>query len=141
MTMGQALRFFGLLAFVKADQHVLPALFAIPTAVIDVAFASTSFFVAARLLSAAGRPRRGFILWHILGLAGLGISVALAILTSSNQFGLVKDGITSQPMAQFPMSLVPTFIGPLVLVLHLLVLSSVIPDRTTDSRLRRWDPR
>lgn len=125
MTMGQALRFFGLLAFFKADQDVLPALFAIPTALIDVAFASTSFLVAARLISTAGRPKRGFFVWHISGLAGLAVSVTLAILTSSNRFGLVKDGITTQPMTWFPMSLVPTFIGPLVLILHLLVLSSV----------------
>jgi len=124
MTRGQALRFFGVLALFKAEQQVLPVLFAIPTGVIDVTFAITSFFVAARLISATGRPRRGFFLWHILGLMGLAISVVLAILTSSDRFGLVEGGVTIQPMTEFPLSLVPTFIGPMAVVLHLLALSA-----------------
>src|SRR5258705_11367274 len=43
LTRVQVLRFFGVLALVKAHQHVLPALFAIPTGLIDIAFAITSF--------------------------------------------------------------------------------------------------
>lgn len=126
LTLVQTLRFFGMLALVKTNQHILPATFAIPTGVIDVAFALTSFFVAARLVSTRGSPRRGFIAWHILGLAGLAVSVTLAILLSSNRFGfLAKEGVTIQAMAQFPMSLVPTFIGPMVLICHLLALAAV----------------
>jgi hypothetical protein len=52
----------------------------------------------------------------------------MAVLTSSSRFGMVKDGITSQPMAWFPMSLVPTFIGPLVLIFHLLALVAAHPN-------------
>src|SRR5579862_5856779 len=52
LTLAQTLRFFGLLALVKAHQHVLPAIFAVPTGLIDVAFAITSFVVAARLVRA-----------------------------------------------------------------------------------------
>jgi len=40
---------------------VLPAIFAVPTGLIDVAFAITSFFVAARLVSANAQARRGFV--------------------------------------------------------------------------------
>ena len=119
VTLGQVLRYYGLLAFVKSDQRVLPALFAIPTGVIDVVFATTSFFVAGLLVSSKGRPKRGFIAWHMLGLIGLGTSVILAVLTSSSRFGLIHNGITSQAMTRFPMSIVPTFIGPLMVVLHL----------------------
>jgi len=122
LTLAQTFRFFGILALIKTYQHVLPALFAVPTGAFDVAMAATSFVVAARLVSPTGRPRKGFVAWHILGLMGLGMSVVLAILTSSTRFGLVEDGITSQPMTWFPMSLVPTFIGPFVLVCHLLAL-------------------
>jgi len=119
ITLGQVLRYYGLLAFFKSDQHVLPPLFAIPTGVLDAAFATTSFFVAVFLVSAKGKTKPGFIAWHIFGLMSLGTSVILAILTSSNRFGFVSNGITSQAMTRFPMSLVPTFIGPLMAVLHL----------------------
>ncbi len=129
LTLAQTLRFFGLLALVKAHQHVLPAIFAVPTAWIDVAFASTSFLVAAGLVKANGTARTGFVQWHFLGLLGLSISVTLAILTSSERFGLVKAGITSQPMTWFPMSLVPVFIGPMVVIFHLLALTAEYANR------------
>ncbi len=130
LTRVQVLRLFGVLALVKADQDVLPDLFAIPTGIIDIVFAVTSFFVAARFVSANGRPKPGFFVWHILGLLGLGVSVTLAVLTSSARFGLVEKGITSQPMTWFPMSLVPTFIGPFVLVCHLLAISAAYPHHS-----------
>jgi hypothetical protein len=125
LTLAQTLRFYGILALVKTHQHVLPAAFAVPTGLIDVAFAITSFFVAARMVTAQGKTTRGFVAWHVAGLAGLAVSVVLAVLTSSARFGLVEAGHTSQPMTWFPMSLVPVFIGPMVLIFHLLALAAV----------------
>jgi hypothetical protein len=118
----QALRFFGILALVKSGQGVLPALFAIPTGLMDIALAITSFWVASHLVSSRGHPSRGFFVWHALGLVALAISAILALLTSSTRFSLVTDGITSQPMTWFPMSIVPTFIGPLMVICHLLAI-------------------
>lgn len=129
LTRMQALRFFGTLALFKSSQHVLPAIFAIPTGLIDDALAISSFYVAARLVSPHGRPRPGFIAWHIAGLGGLAISVIMALLTSTERFGLVERGVTSWPMTWFPMSLVPTFIGPLVLICHLLALGAAHANR------------
>jgi hypothetical protein len=135
LTRAQMLRFYGVLALVKAHQHVLPAIFAVPTGVIDVAFAITSLFVAARLVSANGKARPSFIAWHFLGLLGLAVSVALAVLTSSEHFGLVGAGVTSQAMTRFPMSLVPVFIGPMVLIFHLLALAAAYENRNSSRRL------
>jgi hypothetical protein len=134
LTQAQVLRLFGVLALIKADQHVLPALFAIPTGLIDILFAITSFLVAARLISKSGKPQPGFFAWHIAGLIGLAVSVVLAVLTSSTRFGLVQAGITSQPMTWFPMSLVPVFIGPMVLIFHLLALGAAHPHYRAASR-------
>jgi hypothetical protein len=129
LTLAQTLRFYGLLALVKAHQHVLPALFAVPTALMDVTLALTSFYVASKLVSPDGKARPGFVVWHAMGLVALAISAILAVLTSSERFGLVKDGITSQPMTWFPMSLVPVFIGPMVTIFHLLALATVYGSR------------
>jgi hypothetical protein len=122
LTYGQTLRFFGTLAFLKAWQHVLPPLFAIPTAVMDDALAISSFYVARRCLARDGTPTRGFLLWHAAGVASLGISNILAFLTASPHWGFTPNGVTSQALASFPMSIVPTWIGPMVLVFHLLAL-------------------
>jgi hypothetical protein len=129
LTIGQTMRFFGVLALVKAYQHVLPAVFAIPTGVMDVFFATSSFYVAIRLVGKDGRAGSGFVLWNVLGLCALGISAVLAILTSPEIAVLVRDGITSQPMNRFPISLVPVFIGPMVLIFHLLALAAVWENR------------
>jgi hypothetical protein len=123
-TQFQVLRFYGTLALFKAHENILPALFAIPTGVMDILLAGTSFLVAARLVSNDGHPKPGFWAWHIAGLASLAISAILAILTSPTRFGLLKGDITSQPMTWFPMSLVPVFIGPVVLIFHLLALTA-----------------
>jgi hypothetical protein len=118
LTYAQTLRFYGTLAYLEAWKHVLPPLFAIPTGVMDDAIAISSFWVARRCIRRNGRPTRGFFLWHIAGLATLAISNVLAILTASPHAG----GASSQAMASFPMSIVPTWIGPMVLMFHLLAL-------------------
>lgn len=124
MTQLQLLRLFGVLALILAKEHVLAAVFAIPTALQDVFFALTAFHVAAHWVADDGTPKRGFMAWHVAGVAGLVLSVLLALLTASDRFGLAWGGVTSQPMNQFPQSLVPVFIGPFVLILHLLTLSA-----------------
>lgn len=136
LTRVQVLRLFGVLALFKANQHVLPALFAIPTGLMDIVFAVTSFFVAARLVSDTGKPHPGFFVWHLLGLVALAVSIVTAVLTSSPRFGFVQEGITSKPMTWFPMSLVPSFIGPFVLVCHLLALVSAAHSEAEPDRLR-----
>ncbi len=122
LTYWQTLRFYGILAFVKEYQHVLPAVFALPTGLMDVAFAASSFYVAARFASVRGRPSPVFFIWHWAGLGALAISNILVYLTESPKFGLVDGNITSQSMARFPMSLVPMFVGPMVLTFHLLAI-------------------
>lgn len=117
LTIAQVLRFYGLLAFVKAYQHVLPALFAIPTGLMDVTLAATSFLIASRFVRRDGRARRGFVLWHLCGLGALAISTILAVVTPTHA------------MTRFPMSLVPVFIGPMVLICHLLALTAVYENR------------
>ncbi|HVV46491.1 MAG TPA: hypothetical protein VHC72_14860, partial [Bryobacteraceae bacterium] len=85
LTRIQALRFFGTLALIKSSQHVLPAIFALPTGIIDDVFALSSFYVATHLVSREGRARPGFAAWHAAGLLGLAVSIVTAVLTSSDR--------------------------------------------------------
>ena len=130
LTQAQTLRLFGILALVKAYQDILPPVFAVPVGLIDVAFAISSLFVASRLVGTNLLPSRTFIAWHVLGVVGLAVSATLAILTSTSRFGLVDEGHTSQPMTWFPMSLVPTFIGPFVLICHLFAILVALQSRS-----------
>jgi hypothetical protein len=123
LTQSQAFRFFGTLALVKAYQHTLPLAFAVPTGIADLIIAIGSFFIA-RIVPDRGRVPKAFFVWHFAGLATLAMSAVLAILTSSPRFGLVDAGLTSQAMTSFPVSIVPTFIGPMVTIFHLLALDA-----------------
>jgi hypothetical protein len=129
LTLLQVFRFYGSLALVKAHQGVLPAVFALPTGIVDIVWAASAFYVAARMVSSSGEAGRGFYLWHIAGILHLLLAAALAILTSPTQLGLLAGEITSQPMTQFPMSIVPTFIGPLVLNGHFSALIAAAAGR------------
>jgi hypothetical protein len=136
LTYAQTLRFYGTLAYLEAWKHVLPPLFAIPTAVMDDALAISSFWVARRCIRRDGTPTRGFFIWHVAGLASLAISNVLVLITASPRDG----GASSQAMASFPMSIVPTWIGPMVLMFHLLALYDGARARGTRRLARSGGP-
>ena len=129
LTLLQVFRFYGALALVKAHQGVLPAAFALPTGIGDLVFAGTAFYVSARMVSDTGRASRGFYVWHFAGLFHLLVAAAMAVLTSPTPFGLLAGEITSQPITSFPVSIVPTFVGPLVLNGHLSALAAAVAGR------------
>jgi hypothetical protein len=102
---------------------VLPGRFAVSTGISDVTIGLTAIVAAYRLVSHSGAAKRGLVTWHLVGILGLIISGGLGILTSPSPAGLLAITPTSQAMNSLPLSLVPTFLGPVVLILHLMALS------------------
>lgn len=117
MTLLQTFRVFGFVFLVAWRRGVLPGAHAIPTAVSDMSIGLTAPFAAFYLTKPAA-----FRSWHRLGLSFLVMAVGLGALTSP-PFRRPGDGSTSQPMAVFPFILVPTFLGPAVLLAHLAALA------------------
>jgi hypothetical protein len=67
--------------------------------------------------------RLRFILWNILGLAGLLLSIALGLLYSDSVVGILSSPLSNTRALSFlPYSLVPTFYVPSLILLHLLAL-------------------
>lgn len=60
------------------------------------------------------------------GCGDMAIGLTLGVL-SSLPLGLASGRVTSQLMAHFPLSLIPTFFVPLFLILHLIALMQVRP--------------
>ena len=89
----------------------LPGLFALPTGISDVIIGVSAPFAAKYLLTRDGQPKPGFFLWHAVGLFWIGVSV-------------VTGSISGAPaISAFPLSLIPTFLGPMVILCHLVALS------------------
>ena len=113
-TLLQTSRTMGFVFLVAWRRGSLPAIQAIPTAVSDMSIGLTAPIAATRTGAA-------FRLWHLAGFSFLVMSVGLGVLTSP-PLRRPDEGPTSQAMAVFPLSLVPTFLGPAVLLAHLAAL-------------------
>ncbi|GLZ29653.1 hypothetical protein Lesp02_18430 [Lentzea sp. NBRC 105346] len=106
----QAWRIGGFVFVALWAQGLLPAGFALPAGIGDVAIATTAPFVAK--YAPTGRI---FTLWTALGILDLVTAVSLGI----------AHGLTDPAMAivsRLPLSLIPTFGVPFLLVVHLLSL-------------------
>ena len=99
-------------------QKVLPAVFALPAGLGDMAIGVTAPWIILALVRPPGFAARGtFIRWNVLGI--LDLLIAVSIGTVSALFATGAPGeISSAPMATLPLLLIPAFMVPLFLMLH-----------------------
>jgi hypothetical protein len=76
--------------------------------------------VARGLGTDAGRRRA--VIWNLLGMLDLVVAVSLGVMTSSGPAQVFRTTPTSEFITTFPLVLVPTFLVPLALVLHVVSL-------------------
>jgi hypothetical protein len=122
LTMIHMERLGGFVFLALYTYHILPGFFALPAGLGDIAIGATALLVANKL--ADPNHRTGFIVWQVLGMADLALAVTLA---SMSRF-INPGGITTAPMTELPMSLIPTFAVPLLFILHLICVAQA----------RRW---
>jgi len=118
----QAWRFAGF-GFLALQAHaILPAYFAWPAGVGDMAIGLTAPLMMAVLIR---RPEfassGGFVIWNLLGMLDLVVAVSLGAVGS---FLLASSDttITTIPMAGMPLVLIPAFLVPLFLMMHITAL-------------------
>lgn len=122
LTMVQAWRIGGFVFLALHAHGILPGIFALPAGWGDIAIGVTAPLVATKLLHSD--HRRGFILWQLLGMLDLVMAVSLGTLA-----GLIRaDGITTGVMTVLPLSLIPTFAVPMLIILHVMCIAQA----------RRW---
>ena len=104
----------------------LPAVFAIPAGVGDVAIGVAAIFIVARMERDPGFVRaKGFARFHLLGLLNFAVAVGTSGLAAGAIPGLIPGGVTSAAMDVWPLNIFPSFIVPLFIILHLTVLLKV----------------
>jgi hypothetical protein len=118
ITAMQAWRWAGL-GFLSLYAHrVLPAMFALPAGVGDMAVGFAAPWMVLTLLH---RPdfaaSRAFVRWNVLGMLDLAVAIALGTLSASLSTGAPGE-ITTAPMATLPLLIIPAFLVPLFLMLH-----------------------
>ena len=125
LTIVQTWRIGGFVFLVLHAHGILPGIFVLPAGWGDMAIGATAPLVALKL--AHSDHRRGFVLWQALGMLDLVMAVSLGTLA-----GLMSpDGITTAAMTVLPLSLIPTFAVPLLIILHVICIAQA----------RRWSER
>jgi hypothetical protein len=114
----QAWRWAGLGFLSLYEYNVLPAVFALPAGLGDMAIGITAPWIIVSLVrKSAFAASAAFIRWNVLGI--LDLIVALSIGTLSGILATGAPGeITTAPMQTLPLLLIPAFLVPLFLMLH-----------------------
>lgn len=117
----QAWRWAGL-GFLSLLAHgILPALFALPAGLGDMAVGVTAPWIVLQLIR---RPSfassRRFVMWNIFGIIDFIVAVSMGTLCSGFLPAIARfnGNITSAPMAQLPLVLIPAYMVPFFIMLH-----------------------
>jgi hypothetical protein len=125
----QTPRVVGVVFIVAWAGGTLPAGFALPAGIGDIAVGLAAPFVAAAV--AQRRPHHLLFarLWNILGTADLIIAVSSGVLHGRSPIGLLAGSIPTDGVARYPMSLIPTFLVPIALMLHISAFRALATSR------------
>jgi hypothetical protein len=122
LTAVQAWRAGGLSFLALYAHDVLPGLFAWPAGLGDIFIGVTAPWVMLALIRQPGfMASRLFLAWNLLGILDLVVAVGTGVLSSGFVAGLA-GAITTAPMAELPLVLIPVYFVPLFIMLHLAAL-------------------
>ena len=115
----QAWRFGGFTFLALYTYDILPALFAWPAAIGDMAVAAAAPAIIIRLSrDVSFASSRGFITWNLLGILDLVVAVSMGVLASGLVPGLT-GAVTTQAMGRMPLVMIPAYFVPIFVMLHL----------------------
>lgn len=114
----QAWRWAGL-GFLSLYAHnVLPAVFALPAGLGDMAIGVTAPWIILALVRQPGFAASAtFIRWNVLGILDLVVALTIGTVSATLASGAPGE-ITTAPMATLPLLLIPVYLVPLFLMLH-----------------------
>jgi hypothetical protein len=117
----QAWRWAGLGFLTLYAQGVLPGLFAFPAGLGDMAIGVTAPWIVLRLVRHPSfAASRRYVMWNILGIVDFIVAVSMGILCSGFFPGITRlvGNVTTSPMAQLPLILIPAYMVPFFIMLH-----------------------
>lgn len=114
----QAWRWAGLGFLSLYAYNVLPAVFALPAGLGDMAVGfAAPWMILGLVRQPAFATSAAFIRWNVLGILDLVIAVGIGALSATLATGAPGE-ISTAPMATLPLLLIPAFLVPLFLMLH-----------------------
>ena len=109
-------RFVGIYFLVLHARGELPWAFAVPGGWGDIAVAATALLLVLRVRPDRPGGRRAYVLWNVLGLLDI-----LGVVLTATRLALA-DPESMRALLRLPLSLLPTFVVPIVIATHVLML-------------------
>ncbi len=119
LVLPHTLRIEGVVFLILMAQGHLPAVFALPAGIGDIAAGISAPFIARRVANGAGAIR-----FHLLGIADLVIALSIGFLAGLGPVQ-VFHGISTLPLSQLPLVLILTVAVPAALTLHVISLTQL----------------
>lgn len=119
---------------VKMLQGILPAHFIVPVGIPDFLFALTVPAMVWLVFQKKVIGSGGLIAWNIIGLSIFLPTLVLIHLSVPSPIQVYFDGPNTYEVFQFPMALVPTFIAPVLILMHLAAIAKLTVLKEERSR-------
>jgi hypothetical protein len=136
LALPHTLRVVGVTFLLVMAQGHLPAIFALPAGLGDIAAGVAAPFVAWRLAH-GGRARA--VWFNLFGLLDLVVALTIGFLAGLGPWRPLEVTPSTEPLSLLPLALVPTVAVPLAIALHLVSLSrlraAVQPERDRSGNL------
>jgi hypothetical protein len=110
-------RFVGLYFLWAYSNGLLPFTFAVPGGVGDIVVATLALFLASAVLPIGEPARRVYLAWNVLGLIDI-----LLVVVNAARLGMQDPG-SMQALLRLPLSLLPTFLVPLIIASHVVIFA------------------
>jgi hypothetical protein len=111
-------------------QHKLPAHFAGPAGYGDVLIGLAAPLIAYAYAAKASGSRALATAFNIAGIGDLVIAVGTGFLSAPSPFRLLFSSPSTELMTVLPMVLVPTFLVPIFVLLHVVSLRKLMEERS-----------
>ncbi len=122
LTFVQSWRIAGFVFLALYTVGLLPGVFALPAGWGDIAIGATAPLAALKLANFS--RRRGFVFWQVLGIFDL----VMALTLGTTARWISPNEVSTALMTVLPLSLIPTFAVPLLIMLHVVCIAQA----------RRW---
>jgi hypothetical protein len=115
-------RIVGVIFLALLAMGLLPAIFAIPAGLGDIAVGISATLIARRMAAEPGRHGRSALIWNLAGLVDFVVAIGIGFLSAPSRFQLLSLDHPNVMILRFPLVLIPAFLVPISIILHVLSL-------------------